>query len=222
MHIVDRKFRLARHWSNIELRRIAPLFSGSVVNVSAGDDVDKEGGHYENYFSKANTYHLTNYSPGSFRGYRGRDNELLLNLTDEIPGRFRRRFDVAFNHTTLEHIFNVQTAFQNLCELSKDIVIVVVPFSQIQHENDGYQDYWRFTPTCLRQLYQQNGLSVIYEAVSPFKDCAIYLFFIGARHPDLWRQRMPSWQAVKDVGSWIGEERRLSISQFLLRLRRSA
>ena len=39
-----------------------------------------------------------------------------------------------FNHTTLEHIFEVNTAFDNMCAMSNDVVILVLPFAQVQHE----------------------------------------------------------------------------------------
>ena len=108
---IDRRFRLARIWSNNELRRVAPLFEGLIVNVSAGTDEDKEGGCYLDYFSKAQGYEMTNNSPGAFRGFEGRENEHLVDLESELPSQLRRRYDVVFNHTTLEHIFNLKRAF---------------------------------------------------------------------------------------------------------------
>jgi hypothetical protein len=199
---LDRKFRLARVWSNRELRRLAPCFPGSVVNVSAWDDRDKEGGHYRDYFTQARDYCCTNY-PG-YRGLQGRADEQALDLTGDLPAGLRRRFDVAFNHTTLEHIFDVRRAFANLCELSTDVVIVVVPFAQVQHDTEDWKDYWRFTPGCLRKLYEDNGLSVIYEAESPFKRSAIYLLSVAAREPDRWTSRLPPHHPVTTAGSWIG------------------
>jgi hypothetical protein len=114
---------------------------------------------------------------------------------------------VVFNHTTLEHIFDVRQAFASLCHLSRDVVIVVVPFAQQQHETESFGDYWRFTPTCLRQLYAENGLSVVYEAESRHADAASYLFVVGSRQPDLWRQRLPPATRILEARSWIGRSR---------------
>lgn len=202
---VDRRFRLARIWSNWELRRIAPLFTGSVVNVSAGDDIDKEGGTYAEYFANASEYALTNYSPGSFRGFQGRPNEYLFDLTAEPPDELVGRFDVVLNHTTLEHVFEVRTAFANLCRLSRDVVIVVVPFAQVQHENEAYQDFWRFTPTCMERLFTENGLEIVYQSANNDTNAAVYLLAVGARNPDRWRPRMPPQQPLYPVGDWIGQ-----------------
>jgi hypothetical protein len=199
---MDRKFRIARVWSNRELRKLAPLFKGDIVNVSAWDDRDKEGGYYKDYFTQKNQYYLTNYSGD--RGLQGKENEYFLDLTQELPSELEKRFDVVFNHTTLEHVFEVRKAFQNLCLASRDIVIVVVPFCQEQHGKDMYNDFWRFTPTCLRYLFKENGLEVIYEAQNQDENAAIYLLFVGSQHPEKWRQLMPPYKELKECGDWIG------------------
>lgn len=198
----DRTFLAARRWSNREIATIARCFTGSVVNVSGWDDRDKEGRRYEQYFSRASQYQRTNY-PGD-RGYRGDPNEVLLDLTAELPSELRGRYDVAFNHTTLEHIFDVRKAFANLCAISRDVVIVVVPFSQLQHESASWGDYWRFTPTCLRRLFQENGLTTIYEAESPTRNAAIYLIFVGSRHPECHLGKLPKYRPIQQAGKWIG------------------
>jgi hypothetical protein len=199
---MDRRFRIARVWSNRELRKLAPLFRGDIVNVSAWDDRDKEGGYYKDYFTQKNQYYLTNYSGD--RGLQGKENEYFLDLTQELPSELEKRFDVVFNHTTLEHVFEVRKAFKNLCLASRDIVIVVVPFCQKQHGKDMYNDFWRFTPTCLRYLFKENGLEVIYEAQNQDENAAIYLLFVGSQYPEKWRQIMPPYKEIKECGDWIG------------------
>lgn len=44
--LTDRKHIIVRKWSNRVLERLAPAFSGEVVNVSGWDDRDKEGKCY--------------------------------------------------------------------------------------------------------------------------------------------------------------------------------
>ncbi|MDI6448177.1 hypothetical protein [Anaerobaca lacustris] len=184
------------------MAKLGPLFSGDIVNVSAWDDRDKESGYYKDYFANAASYSYTNY--GGYRGFQGRPNEYALDLTGEVPDELKQRFDVVFNHTTLEHIFDVRKAFANLCELSRDIVIVVVPFAQVQHESEDWKDYWRFTPTCLRGLCEENGLTVIYEAQSPHRNSAVYLLSVASRHPNRWHGRLPPHQPIHMAGEWIG------------------
>ena len=171
-----KKFRAARIWSNVELRRFAPRLTGSVANVSAWRDEDKEGCHYRDYFR--GEYTITNY-PGPFKGIQGDiPGELELDLSVPIEGHWHRRFDVVFSHTVLEHIYEVQTAFRNLCEMSQDVVIVVVPFLQEQH---GEFDYWRFTPLAIEGMFRDNGMRLAYLSAND-GDGSIYLFAIGARN----------------------------------------
>ena len=199
---VDRQFRIARLWSNREMKKIAPLFTGDIVNVSAWDDRDKEGGHYKDYFSKASGYYYTNYI--GIRGSQQQKNEYLVDLTKDLPENLVECFDVAFNHTTLEHVFDVRKAFRNFCNMTKDVAIVIVPFSQVQHETESYKDYWRFTPSCMREMFRENGLEVIYEAESKCKKAAIYLLFVASRNPEKWREKIPKFEPVKEAGKWIG------------------
>ncbi len=199
---IDRQFRITRLWSNREMRKLAPIFTGDIVNVSAWDDRDKEGGHYKDYFSGTSSYYYTNYK--GVCGYQQRENEYFVDLTGELPEELYRRFDVVFNHTTLEHIYDIKKAFKNLCDMTKDIVIVIVPFSQVQHETESYKDYWRFTPSCMRELFKENGLDVIYEAESKHRNAAIYLLFVASRNPERWKERMPKFEPITEAGKSIG------------------
>lgn len=191
-------------WSNRELRRLGPLFEGKVINVSAGDNVDKEGATYDAYFPRATEFWTSNYMPGAFRGFVGRERELLLDLEQPLAPELTGGFDVVFNHTTLEHVFEVFTATANLCALSRDIVVVVVPFAQTQHESPGYQDFWRFTPTCMRRLMARSGFEVIYEAANDDFNAATYLLVVASRHPERWRGKLPAYQPVQKAARWIG------------------
>ena len=196
--------RLARLWSNTVLREIAPLFSGDVINVSGWKDEDKEGGKYKDYFTSAASYFVSNHNSG--RGIA--DNpatNFQIDLTDSSTlADFDKRFDVVFNHTTLEHIFEANLAFQNLCKLSKDIVIIVVPFAQRLHYEETYGDYWRFTPMSLRMMFQKNGFEVVYEAANFDSNAGIYLLSVGSCNPEKWQDRMQSFTPITKLGEWIG------------------
>jgi hypothetical protein len=203
--MISRKFRLTRLWSNKELRKIASFFSGDIVNVSGWDDRDKEGGNYKKYFKNASNYYYTNY-PGE-RGTSNLKNEFFCDLSKDLSAELENRFDVVFNHTTLEHIFDVRKAFSNICKMSKDIVIIVVPFCQAQHETMDWKDYWRFTPSAMRELYKENGLDIIYESASEYTNSAIYLFYVGSKNSDKWNNSflINNKKELGDCGKWIGE-----------------
>ena len=185
MKTIDRKFRNVRVWSNRELEKFGNLFEGDICNVSAWQDADKEGSHYREYFNKAQKYILTNYHDKNARGTQGdRNDEIILDLTDDLIPSLHSKFDVVFNHTTLEHIFDCNKAFSNLCAMTRDIVIVVVPFLQETHGT--YGDYWRFTPQVIDKSFQINGFKTLYLSYNDQAKDSIYIFAIGSKKPDAW------------------------------------
>ncbi|HYA38396.1 MAG TPA: hypothetical protein VEI74_09050 [Candidatus Methylomirabilis sp.] len=184
---IDRKFRLPRVWSNHELRKFAHLFTGDVVNVSGWQDLDKEGRRYRDYFANATSYTITNYKSEA-RGFQGFDNEVFLDLSGELPAELAGKFDVAFNHTVLEHIYEVHTAFRNLCMMTRDIVILVVPFLQQMHESFG--DYWRFSPMTVKRLFEERGLTLLYLSFNSDDKASVYIFAIASRAPERWSGRI--------------------------------
>lgn len=186
---VDRKFKVPRKWSNRELQKVAHLFTGKVVNVSAWRDEDKEGEHYREYFKNCSSYTITNYVQEAM-GFQGLPGEIFLDLTKDLPSHLQGQFDVVFNHTALEHIFEVHTAFRNLCAMSRDIAIIVVPFLQPMHADFG--DYWRFTPSCIQKLFENEGFKVLYSSFNNHVAASVYLFCIAARDPEKWRETIPS------------------------------
>ena len=185
-----RRFRAARAWSNGVMRLVAPIFDGDVINVSGWRDEDKEGGRYREYFTNARSYSVTNYGEG-YRGNAAAD-ELVVDLEADLPSALAARADVIFNHTTLEHVFDIFKATANLCAMTRDIAMVVVPAVQQEHATESFGDYWRFTSGGLRRLFEANGLSPVFFASSPYRDCAIYHFCIASRHPSRWEAKMPA------------------------------
>lgn len=157
--------RLARHWSNREIERLAHFATGEIVNVSAWRDEDKEGRTYRDYFSGASNYYTTN-----FEGWRGAGEhaDFSLDLQQPPPEDLIQRFDLVFNHTTLEHVFDIHQALRTMAGISKDSILVVVPFIQNLHgPEDG--DFWRPSPYAMRRLFEANGFVVCYESAGPEK-----------------------------------------------------
>lgn len=182
----DRKFRRARIWSNLELKKIARLFNGDVINVSGWKDSDKRGGFYKDYFFNAKSYTISNYR--GLSGLQGNNkNEIFIDLEDDLNEKNFANYDVVFNHTTLEHVYDFQKAFKNLCLMSRDILIIVLPFLQQLHSaKNDYDDYWRFTPYAIKTMLERNGMSLLYLSANNKKSESIYLFAIGSKKPKKW------------------------------------
>lgn len=205
---IDRKFRLPRIWSNNELKKFSGYFKGDVVNVSAWIDSDKEGGFYRNYFSNATSYSVTNYKAEA-RGFQGNKGEIYLNLEDDLPNELVGRFDVVFNHTTLEHIFDIHKAVENLCKMTKKDVIVVVPFLQEMHAD--YGDYWRFTPSAMEKLFLKNGLKQVHCSFNSHPNASVYLFCIATKDSKSWENIRGLYNQLDDpfakkdnFSNWVG------------------
>lgn len=182
----------SRNWSNSELARLGRLFQGDIVNVSGWLDSDRSGSgkNYIEYFPNHTSYTITNY-PG-MRGLETSPNSIPLDLEKEVPQELQNRFDVVFNHTTLEHIFDVTAAVDSLAQLSRDIVIIIVPFLQHQHyDEESYGDYWRFTPMALDRLFAANGFTTIYASANEQSWYPVYIFYVASRHPDKWISKLP-------------------------------
>jgi hypothetical protein len=183
MFLIDKKYRLPRIWSNDELKKFANLFDGDIVNVSAWKDEDKEGKKYKDYFINAKSYSITNYKKEA-RGFQGTEGEIFLNLEESLPNNLINKFDVVFNHTVLEHVYDFKKSFENLCLMSRDIVIIIVPFLQEMHSD--YGDYWRFTPLAIKNMFEENSMEVIYSSFNEHKKSSVYLFFIASKKPGKW------------------------------------
>lgn len=186
---MDRVSKLARIWSNNELKKFASIFEGDVINVSGWLDDDKEGNKYRSYFSNCKSYSISNYHKGE-RGKLGIDNEILFDLTDENDiDKYKNKYDVVFNHTTLEHIYEVHKAFKNLCLLSKDIVIIVVPISQSVHyakKDKSWLDFWRFTPFTIEKMFEENDMKLLYLNCNENIYAGSYIFAIGTKNYEKW------------------------------------
>ena len=217
-----RMARIARLWSNRELLKFSRQLGGDVINVSGWEDGDKAGSRYRDYFPLATSYSVTNY--GRVRGSSS-GSDIALDLEKPPPEELVHAFDVVFNHTVLEHVYDVQTAVATLCALSRDIVIVVVPFVQEQHYTESYGDFWRFTPMALDRMFSEHGFTTIHSSWNHHRYAATYIFSIASRTPD---KHIPLNSAVtgqysrrllrRHPGAWVGE----SVRKFVIRKAKSA
>lgn len=187
-------FEVPRQWSNAELRRFSDRFEGSAINVSAWEDKDKEGNTYRTYFARCSEYCISNY--GTDQGVmQGTSNEIYLDLQAPLPEHLQGRFNVVFNHTSLEHIWDFRTAFRNLCSMSRDTLVVVVPWLQPLHAD--YGDFWRFSPATVVKLCEENGMTPLHVSWNEAGSTAVYVFCIASRQPDKWASCYADMRPIK-------------------------
>lgn len=185
----EQAFGIARRWSNAELRKVAPLFPGPAVNVSAWEDRDKEGGFYESYFTQASSYHITNF--GTDQGQlQNTSNEIFLDLEADLDPSLRGRFATVFNHTTLEHVWDFRKAFANMCAMSSDVVVIVLPWLQPLHSN--YGDFWRFSPQAAVRLFDEQGFQTLHLSWNEDVSASVYILAVGARDAGTWGSAFPN------------------------------
>lgn len=200
----DRAFRAPRLWSNVELRKVAHLVEGDVVNVSAWKDDDKEGKTYRDYFVNASSYSVTN-QPGTYKGFQNNPDEIALDLSKPLPAELVDRFHVVFNHTTLEHVFDFQTAFRNLCKITRRDLILVVPFLQELH-GPVYGDFWRFSPLAVLELFHAERITPLYLSFGEELYSSVYVFALGSKEPEMRQdKRLPQSRHIEVLRSYDGE-----------------
>ena len=175
-----------RTWSNKEIRKIAGHLGhlDSIINVSGWKDEDKEGHFYRSYFS-CNKYIISNFEKDSERGAVEK-NSVFIDLEEKVSNEFKHKFDLVFNHTIIEHIYNPFNTLDNLFDLSRNYILCVSPWKQKLHFSPGnYADYLRLSPFFFRRWAKENSLKVIYESVTPSYYLEIYYVVLLAKNTDL-------------------------------------
>ena len=200
MKRVARNETRPRDWSNAELRRFTALFDGPVINVSGWRDEDKIGGHYRDYFPAAASYAVSNYRGES--GITGAAGEVFIDLEADLPPELVGQYQVAFNHTVLEHVFDIKKAIANICALSHDTVILVTPFLQQVHYIEGsFGDWWRPTPMCIERLLAEQGFLVVHQSSNDNPWYVVYVVTIACRNPEKYRPHGLFSKTAKAVGA---------------------
>ena len=187
---------IPRIWSNKEIRKCGPLFTGDVINVSAWRDGDKDGGQYCDYFPNAASYTISNYGKGR-EGSSGLLQEKILDLSKPYDGSIGQ-YDLVFSHTVIEHVYPSSIAFDNLCRLSRDCIMTVIPFVQQLHGyEDGYSDYYRYSPFALQESFQKHGFETLYMSWnSDHPLMNVYIFHVASKNPEKYAGK---FQKTEDI-----------------------
>ena len=189
-----------RRWSNRALKPLAAAFRGDILNVSGWRDEDKEDGFYRDYFGNASSYKVTNYY-GTDGADDGMEDSIFLDLEKDLPDSLHGVCDLAWTHTVLEHVADVEASFVNLGKLTRDVLLIIVPWIQDEHYSPGlYGDYWRFTPMGMQRLMKLAGCELVHLDANDQPWYPVYLLAIGTKHPDKWRGTFPEIDWKKRLG----------------------
>ena len=184
--VLDKNFTNPRQYSNAMMRYYAPLFSGDVINVSGASDSDYYGSFYKDYFKTIDSYSISN-APTADKGLGSVSDksvtEIEIDLNKPVIDTLQKKYDVVLNHTTLEHVYEMHTAFKNLCDMSRDAVIIVVPVLQQIHIRESFGDYNRPTTMGIAKMFKENGFTPLVVLTNNQPFAAVYCFAIGVRDP---------------------------------------
>jgi hypothetical protein len=75
-----------------------------------------------------------------------------------------------------------------MAQLSRDVVVSVVPFAQSVHYTVSYGDYVRLTPLFLKRFFEEQGFAPLLCTSNDQPFLPVYTVFIASRHPDRYRE----------------------------------
>lgn len=139
----------SRAESNRLLRKWCAGVSGDVLSIGSGDDADRQGSHYRDYFTSAKSYTTSEVTEGC---------DLVIDVMN--PGKLGRKWDAIFCSGVLEHVEDPVAALDGMRSLlrKQGTLLLGVPFRQAIHR--APEDFWRWTEYGLRVLLFRNGFVV--------------------------------------------------------------
>ena len=85
-----------------------------------------------------------------------RGDEIVCDLNFPISEIFCSQYDLVIDTATLEHCFNVGTAFENMCKLARinGYIVTAAPMSKVNH------GFWNFSPCVYDNYFEQNNFEI--------------------------------------------------------------
>lgn len=95
-----------------------------------------------------------------FDAVKHRNIETIVNLNEQLNNNFDENFDLVIDTGTLEHCFNVGTAFKNICQtVKKDgIFVTSAPVTKLDH------GYWNFGTIVYKDGFEKNGFKILEQS----------------------------------------------------------
>jgi hypothetical protein len=88
-----------------------------------------------------------------------RGNETVVDLNYPISDSYHGQYDLVIDTGTLEHCFNVGTAFINMCKLANPINGLILTAAPMNKMNHGF---WNFSPCLYADFIEQNNFLLLF------------------------------------------------------------
>tara|TARA_B100001063_G_C16763556_1_gene557332 strand:- start:1996 stop:2613 length:618 start_codon:yes stop_codon:yes gene_type:complete len=144
--------KLLRYESNKILKNYCKFASGRILNIGSGNDSDKTGNLYRNYFGKNSDYTTLEYEEGQ--------SDLVADIQN-MPIVKDKIFDCVFCIWVLEHVEKVDSAIKEISRIldHEGKLIFAVPLNVDYH---GYpRDFWRFSESDIKYLLIKHNFRLI-------------------------------------------------------------
>lgn len=84
--------------------------------------------------------------------------EIIADLNMPLGVNHHGKYDVVIDTGTLEHCFNVGTAFENMCRMARigGFIVSAAPMSKVNH------GFWNFSPCAYDNYFRQNRFDSIF------------------------------------------------------------
>ena len=116
-----------------------------------------KGSSYDRFTNAATIFALlgaTDTSVADISDYEGA--EIVTDLNQPVAKEYLGQFDVVFDAGTIEHVFNVPQAFENVCKLLKPTGSII-----LHHPSSNALDhgFYSFSPTLYFDYFGANGFT---------------------------------------------------------------
>jgi len=74
-------------------------------------------------------------------------------------------WDLVILSQTLEHVWDYKKAVEEIYRITKKYAIIDMPFMYPYHPEPGFDDFWRFSPTAIKNLLKDVGFQVKVELI---------------------------------------------------------
>ena len=145
----------------VDLPLVAELFGSDIAQNlpidSQQDQIRSWHNFHKNVYDSIELFSRLGYRVSVLDKIAHRGLEILIDLNEDLPQHLRASANFVIDTGTLEHCFNVGTAFRNMCELVSvgGIVMTAAPANKLGH------GYYNFCDNVYHDGFTTNGFEIL-------------------------------------------------------------